>query len=71
MFGVLKVSISRDKLIKVEANPKRGFTYGYYLYIPNGAKNSQIKYMLVEPNNTGKPSDVSTIHEEEAKKINP
>jgi|SRR5690554_1499024 len=56
-----------EELIKIDANPKQGFNYGYYLYIPNGVKQSEVGYLLVEPNNTGYPSDDNSIHKKEAK----
>ena len=56
-----------EKLIEVDANPQQGFKYGYYLYIPNGVKQSEVKYLLVEPNNTGSTSDDNAIHKKEAK----
>src|SRR6056297_72898 len=65
----LNYLLDAEELIEVDANPEMGFNYGYYLYIPNGVKKSEVKYLLVEPNNTGKPSDDSTIHKEAAKKL--
>lgn len=57
-----------EELIKIDANPQQGFNYGYYLYIPDGVKQSEVGYLLVEPNNTGHPSDDSSIHRKDAKK---
>lgn len=56
-----------EELIEIDANTQRGFKYGYYLYIPNGVKLSKLRYLLVEPNNTGYSSDDSSIHKKEAK----
>ena len=58
-----------DILLKVKANPDYGFNYGYYLYIPEGVKKSEIKYLLVEPNNTGRADDDITVHEKSAEKL--
>lgn len=46
-----------DQVIFVAAKPDSGFLYGYYYYVPQSVKNGQTAYLLVEPNNTGFPSD--------------
>ena len=48
---------------KVEANPQKGFSWPYYLYIPD--KNA-VKFpvvLVVEPNNTGASSNDQAIHD--------
>lgn len=54
----------------VAANADRGFHYGYYYYIPQDLKNNgQSTYLLIEPNNTGFPSDDQKIFQDNAKNI--
>lgn len=50
------------KVIKVEANPNKGFYYEYFLFIPNGMDLEEIHTLIVEPNNTGKVSDNHNQH---------
>ncbi|OFY51082.1 MAG: hypothetical protein A2W85_05210 [Bacteroidetes bacterium GWF2_41_31] len=54
-----------DTIIKIEANPKQGFNYPYYLRIPKGLNKSDVKYLLVETNNTG-VNDTIQFHEQVA-----
>ena len=42
---------ANSKIIKVEANPQKGFYFPYYLKIP---KNTDANYLIVESNNTKK-----------------
>jgi dienelactone hydrolase len=49
------------ELLKVEANPAKGFYWPYYLSIPNSLSKNTV--LLVEPNNTGTSSDTPEIHE--------
>ncbi|QUI24156.1 hypothetical protein HZI73_18480 [Vallitalea pronyensis] len=60
---------SRGEILKIEPNPEKGFSYEYYLYIPKGAAQSEIKYMLVEPNNGGRASDNHKDHVLDAKRL--
>jgi len=60
------ISINNNKhsYIKVSAKPDKGFNYPYYLMVPKGTlSNTDKKYMVVEPNNTGFPSDSMEAHE--------
>jgi len=50
-------------VIEVKKNKKLGFLTNYYIYIPKGINKSQLNYILVEPNNTGKVSDDHLVHE--------
>ena len=61
-FALSKVLTVSGETIIIEANPEKGFNYEYYLYIPKGVKKSKIKYLLVEPNNTGMVSDNHDLH---------
>ncbi len=60
---------SRDQLLKIEADPSKGFNYPFYLYVPKNVNQSSIKYMLVEPNNTGEVNDEFDVHDYEAKNL--
>src|SRR5215204_4141631 len=58
-------------VVKVEADSAKGFSYPYYLYIPDTlldekAKN-QTHNLLVAPNNTGTVNDDLSVHEKNVK----
>lgn len=61
------------KLIYVPAYPEKGFNYGFYLTLPSDRNKDKYKsdkrYLLVEPNNTGRPSDDLQVHINEAKEF--
>lgn len=61
------------KTIYVPAYPKRGFNYGFFITLPSDnhkSENSNKKrYLLVEPNNTGRPDDNEATHYESAKEL--
>ena len=57
------------KFMKINARSDEGFYWDYYLYIPDNLFSQNLKYMLVEPNNTGTFSDDMKRHEQAAKKI--
>ncbi len=60
----VNINHSKDNVIKISAKPEKGYNYPYYLLIPKGTlENSLKKYMVVEPNNSGYPSDSLTFHE--------
>lgn len=63
------IDFSEDAIIKIEANASKGFYAPYYLFIPRGANNNTNSHMLVEPNNTGRTSDDTKLHEEDAKNL--
>ena len=56
--------IFTDTIIKIEANPKQGFNYPYYLRIPKGLNKDKTQYLLVQTNNTG-VNDTLLFHEKE------
>ena len=56
-----------NQITYVEANPNKGFNYGYYYYIPQSIQNAPKKYILVEPNNSGGQSNDIEFHKEMAK----
>lgn len=51
-----------DSLIEVSAAPDKGFHHPYVLFIPKSAEGKPSSYLLVEPNNTGHPSDDPEVH---------
>lgn len=57
---------------KIDPNPDKGFTYSYFLYVPNALREpdsiKKTQTILVIPNNTGKIDDSFEIHELDAKK---
>jgi len=65
-------SNSSVEAVKIEAQPKRGFSYPYYLYVPpalrDPQKRKQTHTLLVIPNNTGEISDDLSVHEAKVKK---
>lgn len=52
----------RDSIIVIEKNPSNLFFNDYILFIPKGTKLSSKTFLLVEPNNTGRPSDSIGVH---------
>lgn len=52
------------ELVKVEANPAKGFQWPYYLTVPSSVKTPTV--LLVAPNNTGKSSDDQNVHDKAA-----
>ena len=57
------------RLLKIEANPAKGFHWAYYLYIPSRVwtgENGQT-YLLVEPNVSPWPDDNQSFHDEMAR----
>lgn len=57
--------ILADTIIKIEADPKQGFNFPYYLRIPKGLNENILQHLLVETNNTG-VNDTLQFHEKEA-----
>src|SRR6266545_4106338 len=61
------------EVIRVEAQPEKGFLYPYYLYIPpelRGEKNNGApQTLLVLPNNTGHTDDDLAVHDASAKRL--
>ena len=56
-----KLHFSDKLLCRVSENPAEGFTFPYYLFIPNGVKLNELMYLLVEPNNTGVGSNFVSL----------
>ncbi|TSC54143.1 MAG: hypothetical protein LiPW16_138 [Microgenomates group bacterium LiPW_16] len=59
------------RLLKIEANPAKGFHWAYYLYIPGRVWTGEDgqTYLLVEPNNSPEPSDDLSHHDNLAREI--
>lgn len=57
-------------ITKVESDPKAGFNYPYFLFVPptSGDWDDQTP-LLVEPNNTGTSTDDFSKHEERARNL--
>lgn len=62
--GMEKLDLSRNLLVRVPANSKKGFNFHYYLFIPRAIDRNQEIHLLVETNNTGRRSDDFEIHDE-------
>lgn len=60
-------SQASTQIKRIEAQPAKGFSYAYYLYIPatfrEPAELSKIHTFLVIPNNTGKNDDDLGVHD--------
>src|SRR6187399_2879564 len=64
--------LTDKEYIRVDADPKAGFSYPYYLYVPPELTApdaaGQTQTLLVLSNNTGKgPSDDFAVHEDDVK----
>jgi dienelactone hydrolase len=80
LFVLLAFSISlaqnvgniQNEAVKIEAQPTKGFTYPYYLYVPKSMRQitlrKQTHMILVIPNNAGKTSDDFAVHEADVKR---
>jgi len=59
-------------IIKIEAQPEKGFAYSYYMFVPPVLREvkaqKQTHTILVIPNNTGAIDDDFNIHEADVKK---
>lgn len=54
---------------KVKPKTERPFEYPYLLYVPEGIEEDDSRPILVEPNNTGEPSDKFEKHYKKAREI--
>jgi hypothetical protein len=52
------------ELLRIDANPTKGFNWPYYLTVPTQTKTPAV--LLVVPNNTGSPSDDQSLHDASA-----
>lgn len=67
--AIQKVDLTGDDILQVEAQPRDGFNFPCYLFIPSGVEKDKQVYMLVETNNTGKVSDDFEVHREKALRL--
>jgi hypothetical protein len=62
----------RSELIRIEASPADGFSYAYYLFIPESVTDAPAprtqRSLLVLPNNTGKIDDDIAVHDSDVKR---
>ena len=60
-------------VVRIEAQPQKGFLYAYYFYVPPELRAEKIskvtQTILVLPNNTGKVDDDLTVHDAAAKRV--
>ena len=66
-FAVLAQGPTPD-VRKIEADPAKGFSYPYYLYVPPKSDQPIGRHLLVLPNNTGKGNDDLAFHEANVKR---
>jgi dienelactone hydrolase len=68
-------STAPAEVIRVEAQPDKGFSYPYYIYVPaalrSEAEQHKTHSFLVIPNNTGKIDDDLKFHETDVKRKMP
>ncbi len=74
-FGIIVILLSSlqaysqtpAEIIKIDAQPTKGFSYPYYLYVPKTFRDlvelHKIQSFLVIPNNTGKNDDDLGVHD--------
>ncbi|KAA9338333.1 hypothetical protein F0P96_05725 [Hymenobacter busanensis] len=56
-----------DTLLRIAANPAKGFNYPYFLLVPKRTPRNAPVYLMVEPNNTGALNDTLAVHERAAR----
>jgi len=63
---VRKKTILESQVVRIEAQPKKGFLYPFFLYVPpevtKQKKQNKTQTFLVLPNNTGNPDDDLAVH---------
>jgi dienelactone hydrolase len=73
MSSAQTVDNASSEIIKIEAQPDKGFAYPYYLHVPKAIREEtrggkKTHTILVIPNNSGKLSDDFTVQEEDVKR---
>jgi len=63
------LDLSQDTWIKIAADPKKGFHFPYYLFIPKGIDPAADRHLFVETNNTGTASDDFQVHDDAAARL--
>lgn len=64
--GSILESTKSDTLFIINKNPEKGFFHDYILFIPKETPINKKTYLLVEPNNTGRPTDSIEVHKKYA-----
>lgn len=64
--GSILESTKSDTLFIIKKNPEKGFFHDYILFIPKETPINKKTYLLVEPNNTGRPTDSIEVHKKYA-----
>lgn len=64
LFIVSSNLCAADLVVEVQANPKKGFFFPFFLKVP---EVTETNYLIVETNNTGKVSDDFNIHRNSAR----
>ncbi|MFI2741638.1 hypothetical protein ACG2LH_02775 [Zhouia sp. PK063] len=59
-------TIQKDSIIIIKKQPEKGFYSDYILFLPKETPLNKKLFLLVEPNNTGRPSDSMSVHEKHA-----
>lgn len=75
-FGICpaqSVGSVSSEIVKIEAQPTKGFAYPYYLYVPKSMREEaktakKPRTILVIPNNSGKTSDDFSVHEADVRR---
>ena len=63
------LDLSKGLAARVSANPAAGFSFPYYLFVPQDMDSSEPVHLLVEPCNTGTTSDDFERHDSKAKSL--
>ena len=63
------LDLSKGLTARVPANPAAGFSFPYYLFVPQEMDSSKPVHLLVEPCNTGTTSDDFEHHDSKAKSL--
>jgi len=63
------LELSHDTWVKIAGDPKKGFHFPYYLFVPKGIDPAADWHLFVEPNNTGKTSDDLQVHNDAATRL--
>lgn len=65
-------TLSDTEVLRVDANPEKGISYPYYLYVPSTlgetAQKDKLHSIIVIPNNTGQINDDFAFHEADVKR---
>jgi len=63
------LDLSQDTWVKISADPKKGFHFPYYLFVPKGIDPAADRHLFVETNNTGTTSDDFQVHDDAAARL--